>query len=543
MCSTQAGRTTQSFLISWPTYLLCQSHSVSISLFLAHFFSFPLTLLSFGMESTANRFASFSLTLRSSCPSYVAASSPDPADFGRIVPMGLAGNFVPRHLTTEMMYLYTEEMPSALLQAALGNTLNSFPALAGRIHEGEPGSLHVTQDNAGAVWVEAEANGITLAQLRPPAQPMEGGSMSSSWTYDDFPQSLFASSHYSRPLYGGPTLMVQSTRLRLDGSMLVSVWMDHACHDACSFLQFVNAWAAVSKAMFSAGSLGPPSRPCFPAPVRDERLIDSAAQPSKKFDHAVDFSIRPAVQQEGETASQPPPPCRGRLYHFSVAQLAHLKAVAVQALATLPEAERPAYLSTMDSLHAHLWSVVNEARRVPTTKVPLRFMQTVTMRRGRLQPSLPASFSGAAHFETSCQVPGDAASADNPRSLHHLGQRAAALRNRILTVSQPNFIASLLYAYSQANPRDFLWPVPFGHPTDLITSSWQAFAGVHSADFGYGSPVACNYNLPPAVANTIILLPSPQEEGSLDAWIGQPTKAYETMVKLERMYDFGYCDD
>ena len=489
-----------------------------------------------------SRFSRFSLAV-SSPPKAVPASSPHVSKSGRELALNILGQINARYLVTEVLFLLPPPPPasspslsfhSSLLRAALSHTLSSFPTLAGRIVASPSGRLSVLDNNAGAVFLEAAASGLTIKDIAPPPQPASGGSLSTSWTYDDFPPSLYPSTHVDRDEWK-TTLMLQATRLEDDGSTVLGVWMDHAVHDAVSYTTFIHALAATVHSMQQSSSLAPPSPPAFIPPSFDADIVDRLAAPKSSYDHSGDYLRLPPVNKQ-----QPPPPTpssRSTFLHFSPSQLATLKSTTTNALQHLPASTRPSYISTQDALIAHLWSVLNEARGVVSSSEPLHFLQPLKIR-GRAQPPIPAHYFGDTHIAYACQVAGDEASVEDVRSAEKLAKRAAAVRKRVEQVGSADYISSLLAAYNAEDTRRVGWAVQPNDPRHLLASSWTS--ELVDVDFGSGRVLGVYYRLPPDLGNALIILPSSDKDGGRDVWVSQTVEAYERMVQIDRVYDFAY---
>ena len=487
---------------------------------------------------SSSRFSRFSLTVTSP-PQAVPASTSDATIAGHKLDIGILGQINARYLVTEMLFLIPPpssstlaSLHSPLVRTALAHTLSSFPTLAGRIVTSSTGHLSILNNNAGAVYLEADVTGLALADIAPPTQPQSGGSLSSSWTYDDFPPSLYPSSHVDRDEWSA-TLLVQVTRVKDDGSTILGVWMDHAVHDAASYTAFMHALAATVRAMQQSK---PPTVPAITAPPPfDASSIDRLAASSASYDHSADYLRLPPLDKQH--MPPPPPASRSTFLHFSAAQLTALKAVASDALSLLPADARPSYISTQDALIAHLWSVLNEARAVAPSNRPLHFLQAMTLR-GRTEPPIPAHYFGDAHVAYPCQVAGEDACMDDVRSAQRLARRAAAVRTRMQQVGTVQYVSSLLAAYKTVEVRRVGWAVQAQDPRHLLASSWGS--ELAEVDFGMGKLRGVYYRLPSELGNALILLPSTDERGGRDVWSSQTVEAYERMVHINRVYDFAY---
>ena len=528
-------------------------------------------------SAASPRFPRFSLTRSSHAPQFIRAAFPSvplgslPAGSTvgtqdglqvsdcPVFPLGLGDHITPREVTTEVLFMFPspplpftsagagaacgEVMPFALLRASLSFVLSWWPLLSGRVvQDAKTARLSVLLNDRGCVWVEAECTGLTVLDLVPLAHRKEGqqqGEAPSNWI-DDVPEQLYVTSHANRVELGYPGLMVQATRAEC-GGVLLAVWMDHALHDAEAYFFFVQAWAATTAHLQRTGQLPSRDAPPFKLPLHDRALVDASVAAS-----ASTAGGRDEEKEAAKPCGEQRPPVsfaaasRGTVIHFTPQQLSSLKAKLTDALRLLSADSQPGFVSTLDALLAHLWSVLNEARRVQPSAAASVLAQTFNAR-PRLSPPLPATYSGSVWLPSAVSVPASAASEHNPRSALHFAQRGAALRLRIQQLSDASYLASLLSSWKAVEPIELPPLVPLvylGEALSWMVTSWMQFP-VFAADFGWGRPQSMTFHLPSAGGNLLAVLPSPTQQG-VDVWVGQPLDAHERMEQLGRIYDFDY---
>ncbi|XVF61201.1 hypothetical protein PTKIN_Ptkin08bG0110900 [Pterospermum kingtungense] len=124
------------------------------------------------------------------------------------------------------------------LRTSLSHTLDHFPPLAGCLattkHDDETISFFIDCNNAGALFIHAEADGVTVSDIVKPVYV-------SSIVYSFFPlNGMKNSDGIFKPLLG-----VQVTEL-VDG-VLIGCTINHSVVDGSSFWHFGNSWSEISR--------------------------------------------------------------------------------------------------------------------------------------------------------------------------------------------------------------------------------------------------------------------------------------------------------
>ncbi|KAK1300486.1 putative acetyltransferase [Acorus calamus] len=257
---------------------------------------------------------------------------------------------------------------SITLQTSLSATLRHFPPLAGRLfsepvtpHDAELVSISIQSNDAGADFIHAVAEGVTVDDILTPLHVPA-----------DLVRSLFP--HELAVNYDGhtvPLLSVQLTEL-VDGVFL-GFSFNHLVGDGSSFWHFIKTWSDICK----TGGLEEVmiSRPVFDRWFTDgnNRIGLPLADPEKVIERC-----------------PPPPKSRWRIFHFSSDSIARLKAKANQESG----ATTTTIISSFQSLCVHAWICITRARRLPPNQ-KTSFRLSVD-NRPRLRPRLSPDYFGNA---------------------------------------------------------------------------------------------------------------------------------------------------
>ncbi|ROW15885.1 hypothetical protein VPNG_02553 [Cytospora leucostoma] len=333
---------------------------------------------------------------------------------------------------------------------------------------------------------------------------------------------------------GLPGLAAQVTRFRC-GGFAVGVKAAHCLADAACLLQFVHSWAGRSRLLFGEGRTttttpqpqgGQPSRP---EPLFDPELLDRHAGlageaepdaarvaqarslPMHRHDWwATDAPGYPAWAAASTSLTKPggdelralrlspsshppwptwdaPAPVEHVQIRFGADEVARMKAAAqaqaqTQAQASLlgVTAQRqqqppPMMISRLDALLAHLWILINRARRVQDTEEPV-YMDITLGLRSRVDPPLPDGFLGSpillGYVERSgAEVCSDATT---------MGAVALSIREMI-SLFTPGAVASHLYDAAHEVSPQRLWQAFLGQRHTIVTS-WTR-TGAYEVDF------------------------------------------------------------
>ncbi|KAK8564254.1 hypothetical protein V6N13_005510 [Hibiscus sabdariffa] len=210
------------------------------------------------------------------------------------------------------------------LKASFSRTIHHFPPLAGRLAtaelDDETVSFFIDCNDAGALFVHAEADGVTISDI---VEPVYVPSIVHSF----FPlNGLTNYDGISQPLLG-----VQVTKLA-DG-VFVGCTINHSVVDGASFWHFINSWSEISR-----GSTHLSKPPIF------HRSF---------FDNKIEYPIRIArsLVEKLQQDQFIPPPLLERVFHFSKQNIEKLKAKANAEV-------RGNKISSLQALLSHLWQSI-----------------------------------------------------------------------------------------------------------------------------------------------------------------------------------------
>ncbi|KAE8790130.1 shikimate O-hydroxycinnamoyltransferase-like [Hordeum vulgare] len=352
-----------------------------------------------------------------------------------------------------------------VLKAALSRALVPFYPLAGRLAQDDAGRPEISCSGEGVLFVTARADS-TLDVL---------GDFAPS---DELRRTLVPSADASG--LGGILAMFQLTSFECGGVCLGAA-IHHTAADGLAALDFVNAWAAITR-----GDAGVPAA----SPCLDRTLLRARSPPSVLFDHA-EYSRR------GGGESKPRVTFGSVILPMSKDQIDALKGGAGQGKR----------LSTFKAVVAHVWRCACKARGLAATEDTRLYMTADA--RSRVHPPLPRGYFGNAIFRASAATKvGDVASGP----LDAVAEKVTGATARL----DDEYVRSLLdhlelQAADASGLRKGEWVMP---ETDLWVISWQGLP-IYGADFGWGRPAfmgrACLQ-----FSGLVYLVPGPDDDGRLD---------------------------
>ncbi|KAI0888391.1 transferase family protein [Annulohypoxylon maeteangense] len=333
---------------------------------------------------------------------------------------------------------------SERLEDALGRTLDDYPHFSGQLrwaskddvendinprYIGRPIITYGAPEDPGVELVVAEDTRELSAVV--PSQE-ERLTTKQIWNATDFPQNDFqpktelAFSDLTR-FKGLPGVAIQLTAFKC-GGYAVSIKLTHCLSDAMCLMQFTHAWAAQSRPLFQKAQTGAEERivPLLdpsrldqygnitatpdPAKVKKARALpmhrynwwtqDTPGYPS--WAEVSTNGTKPPAEELAKLELSPstfPPwqtwdmaaPVEHVQIRFPASAVAAMKKAAE---ASLPESLKTQRISRLDSVLAHLWILINRARRHENTPDDV-YMNITLGVRGRVDPPLPDTFAGS----------------------------------------------------------------------------------------------------------------------------------------------------
>ncbi|KAJ6352136.1 hypothetical protein OIU76_001366 [Salix suchowensis] len=374
------------------------------------------------------------------------------------------------------------------LKTSLSRTLDFFNPLAGRLatveHDDNTVSFFIDCNNAGAQFVLAAADGVTMADILHPVYvpPI---------VHSFFPlNGVLNYEAVSKPL-----LAVQVTELA-DG-IFVGCTMNHAAVDGTSFWNFFNSWSEIHRGLDQISN----------TPVLERwSLLNGSISPPIRLPLSIINNCSDAFI---------PSPLQERVFHFTKGKIAMLKAKANAEAASTS-------ISSLQSLLAHIWRATTRTRLVEHDK-ETDLVLFIGLRT-RLQPPLPGSYCGNA------VVKGTVTLRTGEILEHGLGFVALEI-NKVVSSYTKNKLKDALES-SLKNPDPHTMPGIACNNRLAISSSPRH--NVYGPDFGWGRAVAVRSGSANKFGGKVTLFPG-LEEGSMDIEL---SNLPETLKALENDLEF-----
>ncbi|XVF59390.1 hypothetical protein PTKIN_Ptkin07bG0272000 [Pterospermum kingtungense] len=369
------------------------------------------------------------------------------------------------------------------LETSLSHTLDHFPPLAGRLataeHDDNTISFSIDCSNAGALFVHAVADGVTISDIL------------ESVYVPPMVKSFF-------PLNGvknhegtfKPLLGVQVTGLE-DG-IFIGCTINHSVVDGTSFWHFFNSWAEISRGSIHL------SKPPVLQRWFQEGTDHTIRIPRSNFDRIHEDQVVPPALQE-------------RVFHFTKENIAKLKAKANLEVGTNK-------ISSLQALLSHLWrSVIRNKTLGPKEDISYRMLIGA---RPRLH-ELPEQYFGNAVQTGSVTM--------KVKDLQEKGLGNVAWQmNRMVATQTEDKLKKFIETWT-ASPE----LITMGNMTSnaLVTSSSPWF-DIYGNDFGWGRPVAVRSG-PGNKHDGKITVFRGVDEGSIDIEVCLPRVTLEAMANDE----------
>ncbi|XP_022740497.1 uncharacterized acetyltransferase At3g50280-like [Durio zibethinus] len=386
-------------------------------------------------------------------------------------------------------YLQEKETENTLihhLKTSLSRTLDYFPLLAGRLetaeHEDDAISLFVDCNNAGALFIHAAADGVTISDIIKPVcvPPI---------IHSFFP--LNGLNNYKG--ITNPLLGIQITDLA-DG-IFVGCTINHAVADGTSFWHFFNSWSEISK-----GSIHLSKPPVFQCRLPDGTDLPIRIPQSCLEQINEDFIL---------------PPLRERVFHFTKENIAKLKAKANAEIGTNN-------ISSLQALMSHIWrSVIRNKILDPNEETNFRI---VVGARRRLQ-ELSENYFGNAMLGRIVKM--------KAKELleQGIGNVAWQMNSVIAKVTEETF-KKFLQSWP-ASPK--LVTMSNMTSNTLVISSSPRF-NMYGNDFGWGKPIAVRSGSANKFDGKITLFCG-AKEGSIDIEACLSPEILEAMANDQEFID------
>ncbi|PON42993.1 Transferase [Parasponia andersonii] len=391
------------------------------------------------------------------------------------------------------------------LKASLSQTLDLLYPLAGRLavteNDDETASFHVDCNGAGALFVHAVMDGVTVADILEPAI-----------IPDDIVYSFFQLNgvfNYEAAFSKLPLLAVQVTELA-DG-FFVGCSMNHVVVDGTSFWNFLNVWSQISRGGGCYNVDDVVSRNSHSVDFGRQRdyfdgTIDLPIQfPFSHHNHNHNHNHNHDHDHHGIVVLQ------HMMFHFSKEKIAELKA---KANADMGFAANNG-ISSLQAILAHLWISVTRGRDLDPSE-EVRYRVAVGLR-PRLQPPLPEGYLGNAVRSVTVQ------STAGKLVERGLGWAAAQIGEAIRSLTATE-VKEFLEDWVKSPVLTDFGKLP---PNSLFTGSSPRF-NVYGNDFGWGRPVAVRTGPANKSDGKMTAFPG-TEEGSVDFEVCLSPETLEAM--------------
>ncbi|KAI0139141.1 transferase family protein [Hypoxylon sp. NC0597] len=414
------------------------------------------------------------------------------------------------------------------LEEALRRTLDDYPHFSGQLRWAtkELVQEHANPRHVGrpiVVYGSAEDPGVELTITEDSRKlsdivPSQEDRLTTKqiWNATDFPQhELQANTQLAfsnlAEFEGLPGVAIQLTAFEC-GGYAVSVKLAHCLSDALCLMQFAHAWAAQSRRLFREDQSG---AVCW-TPLFDPSLLDQYANlsttsttgtdgdpekfkkarslPMHRYDWwATDAPSYPHWAAASSNGTKPPPEELARLELSPstyppwptwnmTAPVGHVqirfKADAISKMKQAAESSLPEYLngqriSRLDAALAHIWILINRARRLENTQDQVYLDITLGVR-GRLDPPLPDTFVG------SPIILGYVTKTGSKASTSAIGAIAGSIR-QTMSLFTPDAVAAYIHDVAYEVSPQRLWQAFLGSRHTLVTSWVRARA--YEVDF------------------------------------------------------------
>ncbi|CAN1306419.1 Uncharacterized acetyltransferase At3g50280 [Linum perenne] len=381
------------------------------------------------------------------------------------------------------------------LRSSFSRALALFYPFAGRLsadeHPDGTASVYIDCNNAGALFIHAAADAISVADILDPVYVPRV-----LWSF--FPLNSVRSRHG----FSQPFLAVQVTEL-VDG-VFIGCTVSHAVADGTTFWRFMNRWSEICR----GGSGDICNLPAFTR----EWFLNEKHRPIR-FPWTM---VRDFKEEDGGVVVVPQQ-LKERVFHFSRRNLAALKAQA--------NAEAGGKtISSLKSLVSHIWRAVTRNREkavIRNRENPDPDLETVFVihigLRSRLQPKLPEDYFGNAISR--CTV----AMKEKALLKKGLGELAAEI-DKVVTDQTDEKLKKAVESWIENPVMRSVGRLPKG---TLVLSSSPRY-DVYGNDFGWGKPVAVRSGAGNKFDGKVTVFPG-VEEGSIDVEICLSSETVERL--------------
>lgn len=368
------------------------------------------------------------------------------------------------------------------LETSLSRTLDFFAPLAGRMaaieYEDKTTSFHIDCNNAGALFVHAVAEKLTVSDLIEPVFVPE--TLDSFFQFDGV-KIIDATSK--------PLLAVQVTEL-VDG-IFISCNISHCIADGFSFWHFFNSWSEISRGSDHISKL-----PVFQRPPL-----------------GIDYPIRiPEIKKQIHQDQLVTPPLKVKVYNFTKQNIMKLKTKANAEMNTDK-------ISSLQATLSHFWLSITRNRHLDPNQDSIIF--SVIGVRQRLQ-QLPEQYFGNAIQGAMVRL--------KAGELIEKGLGNAAWEiNKTIANQTGEKLMDLFQAWAKS-PK--LYQTGEMLNNALLTAGSPRF-DIYGNDFGWGRPIALGHGAGTRFGE-LLIASCGVEEGSIEIKACLSPETFEAMENDEQ---------
>ncbi|KAL1814572.1 hypothetical protein ACET3Z_017146 [Daucus carota] len=359
-----------------------------------------------------------------------------------------------------------------VIKDALAKVLVHYYPLAGRLTISQEGKLIIDCTGEGAVFVEAEANGVLeeIGDITKP-DPVTLG-------------KLVYNVPGAKNVLEIPPLVAQVTKFKC-GEFVLGLCMNHCMFDGLGAMDFVNSWGEIARNL-----------PMKVVPFLDRSILKARNIPKIEFPHQ-EFA---QIDDISDTAELYKEEMHYRSFCFSPEKLDYLKKKALVD-GTLEKC------TTFEALSAFVWRARSQALKLnPDQQTKLLF---AVDGRSRFNPPLPEGYFGNGIVLTnSLCTSGDLV--ENPLSF------TVKLVHEAVNLVTDNYMKSAIDYFEVTRARPSL-------DATLLITTWSRLA-FHTTDFGWGEPILSGPVALPE-KEVILFLSHGDTRKSINVLLGLPASA------------------
>ncbi|OWY93095.1 hypothetical protein PHMEG_00037635, partial [Phytophthora megakarya] len=420
-----------------------------------------------------------------------------------------------------VLYIY----PPSAKGYNLSKLHHSFVTLVDEDYPILVGNLHVDQ-KTGAVSVKQTplarqqgGNGIRFEINQHSSQATEDAMASLSWEF--MPKTRTQ----------GEIIAVKGSILA-DGGMAIGVDCSHVLFDGEAMLTFMRAWGQHYSGVNKEDRLV----------INHDRYLLSGTGETYRFPHP-EFQIAPVEplirREDGSLAPKAvkvPPKTTEHVFHLSPANMAKLKKSKDKKIAQAQAISQPAYISTLDAITALFTILISQAREHGKNVQ----VSTAVNGRNRLEPPLPANYSGNAVFHALSSYTNEELQSKNfsrKKVSTSLSRVARGVRASILERDNVFMRDTVEFISNQNDPATINDNVNFFFGPDIAFTCW-AKMGLYEAEFDGTKPWYAKIPRVPCMDGFVLITEALKGNDGLDVLVCLEANTMEKLKTLSSTVEY-----